>query len=102
MIKLLRLKPTAERVGYHPAHVGKLASDPAYEHVGFPKPVRLGANSIAFVESEIEQWLQARIAERDEKGFTPKAANPRDNLPTHLRNTDPRKIRKDRQGEASA
>ena len=107
MTKLLRLKDVAPRVGYHPAHVYKLATDPKFEHVGFPKPVRTGANSVAFVESEIEAWIQARIAERDEKGYTPKHGNPRDNLPKHLRNSDPRKIRgrraKERQlAEASA
>ena len=93
MTTLMRLKDAGERCGYHPAHVYKLATDPAYAHVGFPKLVRSGKNSIALVESEVEAWIQARIAERDEKGYTPKHGNPRDNLPKHLRNTDPRKIR---------
>ncbi len=93
MTKLLRLKVAGERTGYHPAHVYKLATDPAYEHVGFPKLVRTGSNSVALVESEVEAWIQSRIAERDERGYTPKHGNPRDNLPKHLRNTDPRKIR---------
>ncbi len=93
MTKLIRLKVVGERTGYHPAHVYKLATDPAYEHVGFPKLVRTGGNSVALVESEVEAWIQSRIAERDEKGYTPKHGNPRDNLPEHLRNTDPRKIR---------
>ncbi len=93
MTNLIRLKVAGERTGYHPAHVYKLATDPAYEHVGFPKLVRTGGNSVALVESELETWIQSRIAERDEKGYTPKHGNPRDNLPEHLRNTDPRKIR---------
>jgi hypothetical protein len=56
----------------------RVATEPEYEHLGFPKPVRVGKNTIAFVESEIEQWLQARVAERDEQGFEPKAVNPRE------------------------
>lgn len=31
----------------------------------FPKPVKIGARSIAFVESEIDAWINERIAERD-------------------------------------
>jgi prophage regulatory protein len=30
----------------------------------FPKRVKLGENSVAYVESEILAWLEARIAER--------------------------------------
>ncbi len=77
--RFLRLKATGEQVGWHPQHVWKVATDPAYEHVGFPKPVRLGKNSIAFVEEEVHAWMQARIDERDQVGFTPKAVNPREN-----------------------
>ena len=59
--KFVRLKDTAERVGWHPQHTWKVATDPAYEHVGFPKPVRIGRNSIVFVEAEVEAWQKARI-----------------------------------------
>ncbi|WP_211251648.1 helix-turn-helix transcriptional regulator [Andreprevotia chitinilytica] len=31
----------------------------------FPKPVRLGGNSVAWLESEVAAWIAARIAERD-------------------------------------
>lgn len=37
----------------------------------FPKPVKLGENRIAFVESEIDEWIEARMAER---GHTSAAA----------------------------
>ena len=77
--RFIRLKATGEKVGWHHQHVWKVATDPAYEHVGFPKPVRLATNSIAFVEDEIEAWMQRKIDERDEFGFTPKAMNPREN-----------------------
>jgi prophage regulatory protein len=31
----------------------------------FPAPVRLGENRIAFLESEIDDWLKEKIAARD-------------------------------------
>jgi prophage regulatory protein len=31
----------------------------------FPRHVDIGENSIAWVEAEIDAWLEARIAERD-------------------------------------
>ena len=31
----------------------------------FPRPVRLGTNRVAFVESEIDAWLASKIVQRD-------------------------------------
>ncbi len=59
-MRFLRKKTTAQRVGYHPSHVMRLVR--AGE---FPQPVRLGPNSIAFVEDEVEAWMRARVEERD-------------------------------------
>jgi len=64
-LKLIRLKATGARTGYHPATVWRKATDPEDD---FPEPVRLGKNAVAFVESEIEEWIEARIRDRDEKG----------------------------------
>ncbi|MEL6828146.1 MAG: AlpA family phage regulatory protein [Pseudomonadota bacterium] len=33
----------------------------------FPEPIRLGTRRIAFLKSEIEEWIAARISERDKK-----------------------------------
>jgi prophage regulatory protein len=33
----------------------------------FPKPIELGENCIAFVESEVDAWLEAKLADRDAK-----------------------------------
>lgn len=41
--------------------LGKLIKDGK-----FPRPLRLGENRVAFVESEIDAWLKARAAERDQ------------------------------------
>lgn len=31
----------------------------------FPKPVRIGARAVAWVESEVNEWVAQRIAARD-------------------------------------
>lgn len=31
----------------------------------FPAPVRVGARTVAWVESEVSDWLRARVAERE-------------------------------------
>ncbi|QLG88610.1 AlpA family phage regulatory protein [Chitinibacter bivalviorum] len=36
---------------------------PRYD-ASFPKPVKLGSHSIAFLESEVKAWMDERISER--------------------------------------
>lgn len=31
----------------------------------FPRPIHLGPRAIGFVESEVDAWIDARMAERD-------------------------------------
>jgi prophage regulatory protein len=33
----------------------------------FPRRIQLGGKRVGFVESEIDEWLKARAAERDEE-----------------------------------
>lgn len=33
----------------------------------FPKPVKLGPNSVAWLEHELDQWILDRAAERDQQ-----------------------------------
>lgn len=40
----------------------------------FPKPIKLGERSSGWLLSEINAWLQGRIAERDAKGGTKNAS----------------------------
>ena len=35
----------------------------------FPKSVKLGQRSVAWVESEVDAWIEKRIQERDENNF---------------------------------
>ncbi|WP_319749924.1 AlpA family transcriptional regulator [Pseudomonas aeruginosa] len=45
-----------------------LARSTIYKLIGageFPKPVPLIGRSVGWVESEVHEWIQARIAQRD-------------------------------------
>lgn len=60
MPKLLKLPEVERRVG--------LTKSPVYAGVAagtFPQPVKTGERSVAWVESEVDQWIEQRIAERD-------------------------------------
>jgi predicted DNA-binding transcriptional regulator AlpA len=35
------------------------------EREGFPNPIRLGARSIGYLRTEVENWVETRKAERD-------------------------------------
>lgn len=46
-----------------------LARSTVYKYVAegsFPKPVSLGDRAVGWVESEVQDWVFARIAERDQ------------------------------------
>ncbi|MDU5780342.1 MAG: AlpA family transcriptional regulator [Pantoea sp.] len=60
--KLVRLSEVLSRTGYSRAWIYKLISQGR-----FPPSVKIGSRSIAFVESEIDEWIDQRIADsRDE------------------------------------
>jgi prophage regulatory protein len=55
---LIRMSETMRRTGYGKAWLYKLIAQDR-----FPKPVKIGTRAIAFVESEIDEWINQRIAE---------------------------------------
>ena len=58
--RLLRIDEVVERVGLSKSSIyGRIRA------MAFPAPVNLGGHSVAWVESEIEEWIAARITERD-------------------------------------
>ncbi|MCR5869375.1 MULTISPECIES: helix-turn-helix transcriptional regulator [unclassified Sphingomonas] len=62
-MRLLSKKDVRDRVLYSPAHIARL------EAAGqFPKRVRIGVGRVGWVETEIEDWLRARIARREASG----------------------------------
>ncbi len=63
MTILLTKKQAAIRVGLHPEYLMTLAREGK-----FPQPVKYEAesnSSVRFVEAEVSDWIEARIAERD-------------------------------------
>ncbi|MEQ2027904.1 AlpA family transcriptional regulator [Xenorhabdus szentirmaii] len=55
---LIRLPEVQRRTGYSKAWIYKLIADER-----FPKQVKIGTRSVAFIESEIDGWIEQRIAE---------------------------------------
>jgi prophage regulatory protein len=60
-IRLLRLPEILHRVPYSEAHIWRL------ERAGkFPRRAHLGANRVAWVEAEVEAWIEERVNARPE------------------------------------
>jgi prophage regulatory protein len=57
---LLPLEVVEQRTGYRKSKLYQLIAAGA-----FPQPVRPGARAIRFVSTEVDDWVAARIAERD-------------------------------------
>ena len=64
-MRIIRLKEVMDSTG--------LARSTIYKYIGegrFVSPVSLGDRSIGFVESEVQDWILARIEERDQGGVS--------------------------------
>ena len=61
----LRPKDAAEKVGISRMQLHRWVTDPAYRKLAFPHPFRIGPNSTAYCEQEIDDWLAERAAKRD-------------------------------------
>ena len=59
-MRVITKKELAEKVGYSAMHISRL------EKAGvFPRHIQLGPNRVGWIEDEIDQWIKAKIAERD-------------------------------------
>ncbi len=59
-VRIIRLKEVIYSTG--------LARSTIYKYIGegtFPKPVPLGDRSVGWIDSEVQEWILARIEERD-------------------------------------
>ncbi|WP_252107966.1 MULTISPECIES: AlpA family transcriptional regulator [unclassified Halomonas] len=60
-MKLIRIKDVMERTG--------LARSTIYKYISlgrFPQPIKLGTRAVAWVESEIDTWINDSIKRRDD------------------------------------
>ncbi|EHM42965.1 MULTISPECIES: helix-turn-helix transcriptional regulator [Hafnia] len=55
---LIRITEVQRRTGFGKAWIYRLMSQGK-----FPASVKIGSRSIAFIESEIDEWINARIEE---------------------------------------
>jgi len=62
---LIRLPEVQRRTGYSKAWIYRLLKENR-----FPQSVKIGSRAIAFVESEVDEWINQRIEERDTLVFT--------------------------------
>lgn len=53
---LIRLPEVLKRTGFGKAWIYRLISEGR-----FPAPVKIGVRAIAFVESEVDEWIQSII-----------------------------------------
>ena len=65
MIRFIRKNKTSGRVGWTPVHLMREARAGR-----FPAPVKIGPNSVGFVESEVDEWMKARMANRETERST--------------------------------
>ena len=64
-MNILRYPDVARKCGVSRMTIWRWATQPEYAEMCFPRPLDLGANSVGFVESEIEDFLTSRVAKRD-------------------------------------
>jgi prophage regulatory protein len=58
MPRLLRLNAVKELTG--------LSRSAIYADPAFPRSVKIGERSVAWVEAEVRAWVEARIAQRED------------------------------------
>ena len=59
-MRILSKRQVKELVLYSPQHIARL------EKAGlFPKRVQLGPNRVGWVEGEVLEWLEVRLAQRE-------------------------------------
>lgn len=60
VMRILSKRQVKELVLYSPQHIARL------EKAGqFPKRVQLGSNRVGWVEDEVLEWLEVRLARRE-------------------------------------
>ncbi len=60
-MRVIRKKELVQKVGYSAMRIGRLEKAGA-----FPKRIQLGPNAVGWLEEEVDDWIAARVAERDQ------------------------------------
>lgn len=64
-MRLIRLKEVLHLTGLARSSIYKLIASGE-----FPDSVNLGDRSVAWVESEVQEWVLAKISKRDQRNYT--------------------------------
>lgn len=62
-MRLLTKKEVAKKIGFSNAHLDRFRFDPAYVHVVFPQPVRIGYK-VLWSEEEVDDWIRSQLSKR--------------------------------------
>ncbi|MBP2229636.1 prophage regulatory protein [Azospirillum agricola] len=63
-LRIIRFPEVKSRIGYCQYHLRRLEAKGE-----FPRRVKIGARSVGWVESEIDEWIATRVAKRSEAGL---------------------------------
>ncbi|MCH9407161.1 helix-turn-helix transcriptional regulator [Pantoea agglomerans] len=55
--KLIRLPTVIERTGYSRSWIYELINQKQ-----FPQPIKIGSRAVAFIEGEIDEWIEVLIS----------------------------------------
>lgn len=58
--ELIRIRLVMQKTSLSKSQIYKLSASGT-----FPKPIRLGVSSVAWLSSEVDDWIQERISMRD-------------------------------------
>ncbi|WNK72522.1 AlpA family transcriptional regulator [Pantoea agglomerans] len=56
-IKLIRLSAVINKTGYSKSWIYKLIKNKQ-----FPQPIKIGSRAVAFIEGEIDEWIEVLIS----------------------------------------
>lgn len=56
-IKLIRLSAVINKTGYSKSWIYKLIKNKQ-----FPQPIKIGSRAVAFIEGEIDEWIEMLIS----------------------------------------
>lgn len=56
-IKLIRLSAVINKTGYSKSWIYKLIRNKQ-----FPQPIKIGSRAVAFIEGEIDEWIEMLIS----------------------------------------
>ena len=65
-MRIIRKAELRKKVGLHPVHIGRLEKRGA-----FPQRIRLGPQSVGWVEDEVDAWIEKKKRERDSQAWSP-------------------------------